>query len=65
MNMRIDGLDVMEWADLEILPSDRSYEISESHGCDSCGEVKPDVDIFAEDSTTGDVLRLCRSCGEW
>jgi hypothetical protein len=35
------------------------------HGCDGCGEVTPDVDLWAEDSETGEELWLCVACGEW
>jgi hypothetical protein len=36
-----------------------------SHGCDGCGGVTPDVDLWAEDSETGEELWLCVACGEW
>ena len=35
------------------------------HACDGCGEVNPDVDLWAEDYESGEELWLCVSCGEW
>lgn len=45
--------------------SGRSFEVSRSHECDGCGEVKPDVDLWAEDGETGEELWLCEACGDW
>ena len=36
-----------------------------AHGCGGCGEVKPDVDLWAEDTETGDELWLCEACADW
>jgi hypothetical protein len=66
MNMNLDLLDdVMDQIDLGILPSNRPYKVAESHGCDSCGKVKPDVDLWAENRETGEQLWLCEPCGKW
>jgi hypothetical protein len=35
-----------------------------AHGCDGCGRRMPDVDLWAEDSETGEELWLCMACGE-
>lgn len=32
--------------------------------CAGCAEIKPDVDLWAEDSETGEQLWLCEACGE-
>jgi len=32
--------------------------------CDDCGYVTPDVDLWAEDSETGEQLWLCPACGD-
>lgn len=34
------------------------------HGCDGCGEVTPDVDLWAENHETGEEIWLCMACGE-
>ena len=36
-----------------------------AHGCGGCGEVKPGVDLWAEDRETGEELWLCESCADW
>lgn len=64
--MIIDLLDDMtDRADVEYLPPGRHFEVAEGHDCDGCGHVSPDVDLFAEDSETGEELWLCQACGEW
>jgi hypothetical protein len=35
------------------------------HECDQCGEITPDVDLWAEDFETGEELWLCKPCGDW
>ena len=35
-----------------------------AHRCDGCGEVKPEVDIWATNHQTGEVLKLCLPCAE-
>ncbi len=37
----------------------------EAHGCDGCGGVSPDVDLWAADPETGDEIWLCMACGDW
>ena len=32
--------------------------------CDGCGGEAPEVDLWAEDSETGEQLWLCPSCGD-
>jgi len=54
--------DVMDRNDLEFLPSRRTFEC---HDCDSCGEAKPDVDLWAEGCETGEQIWLCEACGGW
>jgi hypothetical protein len=34
-------------------------------GCGGCGQIKPDVDLWAVDPETGEELWLCEACGEW
>ena len=34
------------------------------HACDDCGQVKPDVDLWAESHDTGEELWLCEACGD-
>ena len=34
------------------------------HECDECGEVKFDVDLWAENHETGEELWLCLACGD-
>ncbi len=36
-----------------------------AHDCGGCGEVKPGVDLWAEDQETGEELWLCESCADW
>ncbi len=36
-----------------------------AHDCGGCGEVKPGVDLWAEDTETGDEIWLCEACAEW
>ena len=36
-----------------------------AHGCGGCGEVKPGVDLWAEDRETGEELWLCEACVDW
>ena len=36
-----------------------------AHGCGGCGEVKPGVDLWAEDRETGEELWLCVTCADW
>jgi hypothetical protein len=55
--------DVLDLADLEVLPSDRPTEVVEGHDCDSCGVVTPDVDLWAMNTETGEQLWLCEACG--
>ena len=35
------------------------------HECDGCGETAPDVDLWAENSESGEEIRLCVACGGW
>ena len=35
------------------------------HECDGCGETAPDVDLWAENSETGEQIWLCMTCGGW
>lgn len=66
MTETIDLLAVlMDKADLEFLPSNRPHGVAEVHDCDGCGQAEPDVDLWAEDSETGEQLWLCEACGEW
>ena len=44
---------------------DRASCPIEAHNCDGCGEVRPDVDVWATNSETGEDLRLCEACAEW
>ena len=51
-------------ADLDLRRVERSG-CEMAHGCGGCGEVKPGVDLWAEDRETGEELWLCETCGEW
>ena len=33
--------------------------------CDGCGQPDPAVDLWAEDTETGEQLWLCLACGGW
>ncbi len=33
--------------------------------CDGCGVIAPDVDLWAENSETGEQIWLCLTCGGW
>jgi hypothetical protein len=35
------------------------------HECDGCGLIAPDVDLWAENSETGEEIWLCVACGSW
>jgi hypothetical protein len=35
------------------------------HKCDSCGETTADVDLWAENSETGEQIWLCMTCAGW
>ncbi len=65
MTETIDLLD-----DLTDLTSSRPLFLQSSHNfvnareCDGCGEIRPDVDLFAEDCQTSEQLWLCLACGE-
>ena len=62
----IDILDeVMGRAELKSLTPGRNHEVVEDIGCDGCGVATPDVDLWAEDSETGEELWLCEACVEW
>lgn len=34
------------------------------HECDECGEATTDVDLWAENTETGEELWLCKACGD-
>ena len=57
--------DVMVRAKPEYLTSGRTRHVIEVHDCDCCGEATTDVDLWAEDSETGEELWLCGACVEW
>lgn len=38
---------------------------AKSHGCDGCGGISLDVDLWAADPETGDEIWLCMACGDW
>ena len=57
--------DVKDRAKLGMLASGPTHEVVEGHDCHGCGEVKTDVDLWAEDSETGEQLWLCGACVEW
>jgi len=55
----LDGLET--WIELrrgecDISPKPRK--------CDECGVLSVDVGIYAEDMSTGEMLQVCRLCGE-
>jgi hypothetical protein len=43
--------------------STRRARSDKPHHCDGCGEVGLDVELFAEESQTGEELWLCEACG--
>lgn len=57
--------ELMAQADAKFPDSGRPSMGFEAHHCDGCGEVKDDVDLWAEDSETGEEVWLCISCGDW
>ncbi len=59
----LDGM--MTQADQGFLFSDRASRFDEARDCDGCGQIKPEVDLWAEDSETGEQVWLCLSCGSW
>lgn len=64
MIMMLDLLDdVMILADQKVTTSGMRTWGEEIHDCDGCGEVPPDVDLWAEDTATGEQLWLCEACG--
>ena len=66
MNVTIDLLDdVVDKDARQTFPSGWPSVDAEAHECDGCGETLPDVDLYAEDSETGDQVWLCVACGEW
>lgn len=44
--------------------SGRPSEVAVAHACDGCGQSTPDVDLYAENSETGEEIWICISCGE-
>jgi hypothetical protein len=54
---------LMAEADLSFTPSDRTTDCTEPHVCDGCGQTMPDVDLWAENSDTGEEVWLCGTCG--
>lgn len=42
-----------------------SLVAEQPHECDGCGETTPDVDLWAENSETGEEIWLCVTCGGW
>ena len=66
MTHLIDLLDdVMAQTMEKRIASDRPVGSAEAPGCNGCGEAKPDVDLFAENTETGEELWLCLACGDW
>lgn len=65
MELVIDLLDdPTDLTSLRPLFSESIHYFVNARECDSCGEIKPDVDLFAEDSETGEQIWLCMICGE-
>lgn len=56
--------DLMAQTDMTFTLPDRSQDFLEPRACDGCGQIKPDVDVWAEHSDTGERVLLCQSCGE-
>ncbi len=56
--------DVMDQAELWFTPPVRSSGFEEPLVCHGCGQIKPDVDVWAEHSGTGEQVLLCQACGE-
>ena len=56
--------DVMDRADLSFNLPDRCVRLVERRACHGCGQIKPDVDVWAEHSGTGEQVLLCQACGE-
>jgi hypothetical protein len=64
MTGTIELLDLIAPFDSKFLPAVRSSQVSQKHECDGCGQVKTDVDIWAEDFETGEAVWLCLACGD-
>lgn len=56
--------DLMAQGDLSFTLPDRSLDFLEPRACHGCGQIKPDVDVWAEHSDTGEQVLLCHACGE-
>jgi hypothetical protein len=57
--------DLVARPDQLFLASERPFEVVEGHDCHGCGVGTPDVDLWAEDTETGEELWLCEACGDW
>ena len=65
MTGTIDLLDdLMAQTDVTFSLPDRSQGFLEPRACDGCGKTRPDVDLWAMNSETGEELWLCSTCGE-
>ena len=56
--------DLMAQADLGFTPPVRSSGFVEALVCHGCGQITPEVDVWAEHSDTGEQILLCEACGE-
>lgn len=65
--IEIGGLDPVDhlFASIEDEAARKPVRATDTrHDCDGCGEVTPDVDLWAEDDETGEELWLCLACGD-
>ena len=63
MNDLLD--DVVNRAEPKFLSPVMNQDVVEDHDCHGCGEATPDVDLWAENSATGEELWLCEACCAW
>ncbi len=59
---------LFSWFEDEAVPDPHQVERPDCEmrqDCDGCGEFFSHVDLFAEDSETGEQLWLCESCVDW
>jgi hypothetical protein len=55
--------DVLAHAGEPIPDRGRVDRAAETHDCDGCGEITPDVDLWATNHETGEEIWLCEACG--
>lgn len=57
--------EVLDTDDQKLTTSGIRAQSEEIHACDGCRVARPDVDLWATDTETGDEVWFCLPCGEW